>query len=373
MCTMYWAQLLQACSHRNRAQKRAGSRAAPTPVINHALKSRFTPHHVPEAVSSQPYMLCCSSDKRRPIRHTTSSNIAITQRNFFSMDNKTSPISLLTLPGEIQNAIICYLGPLGSQLLRGTCRYFRRIIPALSSYELLLAESDKHAVERNAYFCSYCVSLRHGRHFAYRMKTRNRRRGEDGARNRFCIDCGLQPPRGLYGYTAGAVVRMEKGVFVKCRSCGGFKHQESPRESLYRKVCNVFCRECWMSSREAESMRSIEDHRREMRTKQAQREQRSRAGRETRSGPEERLQQPGPLSWMSTTYSTSFGWYQRTGYQPYHESSGDREGSLWGEDWTRSRGGLNLESLSLGELDYEPLSLAELDLEPLSIYWDPYI
>lgn len=169
------------------------------------------------------------------------------------MNNETRSVSLLTLLGEIHNAIIACLGPLGSLLLRGTCRYFRRIIPPPGLGDLLLAESDQFAAERNVYACSLCISLRHARHFIYTMTKRNKRRGGYGARNRFCINCGLKPPRGQSVYAPGTIVRTESDVFVMCQRCEQFKptSQKTPHKG------SVSCKDYWKSECEKNIRRNI--------------------------------------------------------------------------------------------------------------------
>jgi len=159
------------------------------------------------------------------------------------MNSNSSPASFLTVPGEIQNAIVANLGPLELLLLCGTCRYFRRIIPAPGVADLLLAESDEFAAECDVYTCNFCVSLRHARHFSYPMMRRKRRRGEDRARFRFCIDCGLNPPPGRFGYGLGTIVRTDKDILVICVDCRHLKppsHKTSHRDS-------VVCKDCWES------------------------------------------------------------------------------------------------------------------------------
>ncbi|KAK4098913.1 hypothetical protein N658DRAFT_390285, partial [Parathielavia hyrcaniae] len=128
---------------------------------------------------------------------------------------------LLNLPGEIQNKALDELEPFGLLQLRATCHHFRTIVPLLGIDELVMAETNQTALERDLYACCLCLRLRHSTHFADNMMWKAKKNSEGESVNRFCIPCGLRPPPGKNGYPKGILLTRNGLWFVICRHCAG--------------------------------------------------------------------------------------------------------------------------------------------------------
>ncbi|SPJ90333.1 uncharacterized protein FTOL_13214 [Fusarium torulosum] len=112
------------------------------------------------------------------------------------------PLSLTTLPSEIQNEIISLLDSFDKLILRTTSRHFRTITP-ITTDDLLTTEQTLFSRENDLLGCYDCLCLRRAACFADNM--RKGKRGRQGSKPtlRFCIDCGLNPHSAATRYNHG--------------------------------------------------------------------------------------------------------------------------------------------------------------------------
>jgi hypothetical protein len=179
-----------------------------------------------------------------------------------TMDTGTASLTLLNLPGELQNKIIGELEPLDLLILRATCRHFRTIIP-LDIHVLVAAETSTVAMERNVYACCLCLRLRHSSHFADKMMKKAKRKLGGGGPNRFCTPCGLNPPPGRTGYGRGTFIMKNGVVSVLCICCGRLEHPAQHSNSNNAQ----YCVSCWARTPEGQEMQRQEEAERERREK----------------------------------------------------------------------------------------------------------
>ncbi len=166
------------------------------------------------------------------------------------MDVETVSLTLLNLPGEIQNKIVGELEPFELLLLRVTCRHFRNIIPPLKMSELLVAESSTTGIERDLYACCLYLRLRQALHFADNMKKKQKRKSAGGGYSRFCVQCGLAPPKGKPGYGRGTYITKDGVVSVVCLGCIRLKR---PAPDATGKNTQYYIG-CWAGTREGQEM-----------------------------------------------------------------------------------------------------------------------
>jgi hypothetical protein len=178
---------------------------------------------------------------------------------------------LLNLPGEIQNKIVGELEALDLLPLRATCQYYRNIIPPgnPTMHELVVIERSQTGMERDLYACRLRLHLRHSSHFADRMMKKDKRKGEVGTINRFCVDCGLEPPPNQNGYSRGANITRSGLVSVKCVFC--------LRLAAPARVDSRYCTRCWESvtseGGEARRSRQAQQHQLELEAREQRRNQ----------------------------------------------------------------------------------------------------
>ena len=143
-------------------------------------------------------------------------------------NNAAKRTSLLDLPPELHLAIAALLLLNDRMNLRCISPYFIHIISRLTHADLLEAEKDEISIKEGLLTCKFCLRLRSYCQFDDRYEGRDsftRRgipprgvrdrltieqypRGGSKAHERFCIECGFNPPEGHKGY--------EKGVIVLC-------------------------------------------------------------------------------------------------------------------------------------------------------------
>ncbi|KAL2216956.1 hypothetical protein M432DRAFT_658985 [Thermoascus aurantiacus ATCC 26904] len=117
--------------------------------------------------------------------------------------------SLLGLPTEVQEHIIQYLNFPEIICLMITCTWFNNLIRPLTHRELLEAE--------------------------------NTLRGEPGANNRFCVECGINPSKGTTRYTVGSQIIVQGVLYVICGSCRSFKKGAKDDDGNNTAECES----CW--------------------------------------------------------------------------------------------------------------------------------
>jgi hypothetical protein len=170
--------------------------------------------------------------------------MSLSNLNAFNLSPKAT---LLSLPTELQHAVIHHLTFSATRFLRQTCRHFSSLIPALYTLEALLqAERSEDARDLAIFACAVCLRLRRRGKFSDSL--RKSAWGKDGWKRetRFCIECGTRPPVG-----ADPKLRYKKGdnwtrfgmPYVKCKACGSVRHGVKER-----KDCEV-CPGCWNSGR----------------------------------------------------------------------------------------------------------------------------
>ena len=148
---------------------------------------------------------------------------------------------LLSLPTEIQLAIISYLTVPASQFLRSANRHFMTLIPPLTNISLLEAEKSDLARSNDAYACAVCLRLRRSGNFAdtFRTNAFGRDRKDGKQEKRFCIDCGVKGKNSTLKYRWGDTWTRFGIPYVKCRGCLGKK-----RGLRERRDCPM-CPSCW--------------------------------------------------------------------------------------------------------------------------------
>ncbi|KAE9363732.1 hypothetical protein N431DRAFT_431933 [Stipitochalara longipes BDJ] len=153
--------------------------------------------------------------------------------------------TLINLHPYIQALIIHYLAQdewLDKYSLRATCRRFCALIgpPRPDGFDRY------HWLHLRSSFlsCRDCLRLRHRTEFVDDMRYGNFRPGGTSARERYCIDCGLNsqffegrriPPR-LRKRTRLKVDGVE---FVVCVYCGQFGEAPAGEETWFRDCCRV--------------------------------------------------------------------------------------------------------------------------------------
>ncbi|KAM6513965.1 hypothetical protein FALCPG4_015151 [Fusarium falciforme] len=149
------------------------------------------------------------------------------------------PLTLTTLPNEIQNAIINLLDSFDRLVLRTTSRHFRGIIP-ITIDDLLTAEQAFLSLEMDLFGCYDCLRLRRAAYFADNMRKGKRGRWGSRPSSRFCIDCGLNPRPDTTRYTPGSTIIIGGKRFIKCW-CE--RHGMVPEDSFNEN--RWVCIRCW--------------------------------------------------------------------------------------------------------------------------------
>ncbi|KFY45634.1 hypothetical protein V494_00859 [Pseudogymnoascus sp. VKM F-4513 (FW-928)] len=128
----------------------------------------------------------------------------------------SSSFPLLTLPFEIQTAILTHLQSFDPYALRLTNRHYYALIPPPTHAELLSAETS----ETGFLACVGCTRLRPIAAFSSKMIMKKRGPGGAQAHNRFCIECGRRPIPGPHRYVLGSRWKENGASFVRCLRCG---------------------------------------------------------------------------------------------------------------------------------------------------------
>lgn len=181
----------------------------------------------------------------------------------------SSPLSLLTLPVEIQAAITTYLEFFDLSTLRFANRYFYALVPAPTHAELLSAES----LEPGFLACAGCTRLRPMATFSPKMTLSKKRAGGTQAHTRFCIECGRRPGPGEHRYTLGTRWKENEVPFVKCLSCK--ITAEGPKDQALR-ICVSCHRQDLERVRAAEVLKRVRSEAREREERRLRREERRR-------------------------------------------------------------------------------------------------
>lgn len=153
----------------------------------------------------------------------------------------TPPASLMGLPTELHLAILEHLPFPDSHGLKLTNRHFYNIVKPLNHADLLAAEKTRFAIGAGLYACKDCVRLRTACRFGDQMKRQKKRREGSRAKDRFCLDCGVNPAPGTTRYAPGNRISLAGEVYVICTKCGWFSDgvEENPAVTV--------CRECWLN------------------------------------------------------------------------------------------------------------------------------
>lgn len=133
------------------------------------------------------------------------------------------PTNLLNLAQELQEEIISNLEWPDRVCLKLTCKHYNQLIPSLDLNQLLEAEKSAFSEQRDLYACRYCLRLRDGTEFADKMLKRTKGRGHGDAAMRFCVECGLNAPKGTTRYSPGTQIRIGGVTKVICDTCKSFK------------------------------------------------------------------------------------------------------------------------------------------------------
>jgi hypothetical protein len=113
--------------------------------------------------------------------------------------------NVLSIPTEIQLAILSLLDFPAIQFLRAANHHFMTLIPPLSHNNRLEAEKSDLARSIDAYACALCLRLRRSGNFAdaFRMDAFGRDRRDGKQEKRFCIDCGVKGKDPMLKYRWG--------------------------------------------------------------------------------------------------------------------------------------------------------------------------
>ncbi|KAF7900542.1 uncharacterized protein EAF01_007844 [Botrytis porri] len=132
------------------------------------------------------------------------------------------PRTLESLPAEIQDKIIGYLGFVGKTKLRQTNHFYNATIPAPTPTneglrELILAtESEKYARKNKLLACNNCLRLRHRSRFTDIQAEGKRIRNGPHRHLRLCLQCAMW--KGLYRPGEFVQVNGEDVYICRCRS-----------------------------------------------------------------------------------------------------------------------------------------------------------
>jgi hypothetical protein len=170
--------------------------------------------------------------------HTLDSEAQLPSLSILSLSRSRD---LLSLPVEIQLAIVSNLEPPATQFLRSTNRHFNTLIPSMTHVCLLEAEKSDLARSLDAYACALCLRLRRPGNFAdgFRMNAYGRDRKDGKQEKRFCIDCGVKGKDSSLKYRWGDSWTRFGLPYVKCRVC-----RLKRRGVRERRDCPM-CPACW--------------------------------------------------------------------------------------------------------------------------------
>jgi hypothetical protein len=126
------------------------------------------------------------------------------------------------LPNEIVGIITDRLDVFSLIWLQRSCRHLREIVPSPTHLELIEAETTLFANRNDLYACQDCIRLRPRAKFADNMVKRKKNKWGPKAKERWCVDCGINPQPGTNRYTPGNNIVVEGEPFVICLQCRKF-------------------------------------------------------------------------------------------------------------------------------------------------------
>lgn len=148
--------------------------------------------------------------------------------------------TICDLPTEILLIIAHHLDAFSLIWLQRSCQLFRGTIPSPSHLELMEAEITQFGFQNDLYACLDCLRLRPRAKFADNMVKRKKAKLRYNAKQRWCVDCGLNPRPGTNRYTVGNIITILEKPYVICLECREFREGASEiGKSL--AVCRV-CR-----------------------------------------------------------------------------------------------------------------------------------
>ncbi|BCS26874.1 F-box domain protein [Aspergillus puulaauensis] len=167
---------------------------------------------------------------------------------------------IFSLPREIHDVIIDYLGPPEHLHLRAVCQSFRELIPPLCIQQLLQVEVSDFGLAKDLYTCRDCMRLRPRAKFADNMVKKKKAKGCAEAGKRFCVECGTSPNANsplpaTARYTRGCHVVILGEHHVVCYPCGRFGLGWGER-GVYMDEC----RDCQLQERFLERWTEAEAH-----------------------------------------------------------------------------------------------------------------
>ncbi|KAJ5614582.1 hypothetical protein N7528_008236 [Penicillium herquei] len=200
--------------------------------------------------------------------------------------------TICDLPTEILLIVAHHLDAFSLIWLQRSCQLFRGIIPSPTHLDIIEAETTQFGTENDLYACQDCLRLRPRTKFADNMVKRKKAKGGHNAKERWCVDCGINPRPGTNRYTAGNIITVLGEPYVICLRCRKFREGASDTgKPLF--VCYF----CWRSTRLIEEHAEAERARQErarLRAEQAKRRARRREMWDSASDSDEIPPSPTP-------------------------------------------------------------------------------
>ena len=116
--------------------------------------------------------------------------------------------------------------------LQYSCRRFRESIPSPTHPALLEAEVTEFGTQNDLYACRDCLRLRTRDKFADLMVKRTKAKRMENCRDRWCVDCGINPRPGTNRYNAGNIITILDKPYAICLMCRKFRAAALENEKL---------------------------------------------------------------------------------------------------------------------------------------------
>ncbi|KAJ6118813.1 hypothetical protein N7471_013433 [Penicillium samsonianum] len=159
--------------------------------------------------------------------------------------------------------------------LRRSCWAIRKSIPSPTHAKLIEAETDDFGRQNNLYACRDCLRLRPRAKFGDKMIKKEKSKWGRDARDRWCVDCGIDPRPGTNRYTAGNHIEIFGEHNVICLRCRKFQ-AGALENGIPLSVCQVCQRNAKTIEERKEADRARQERDR-LRAVQAERRARGRA------------------------------------------------------------------------------------------------
>lgn len=179
------------------------------------------------------------------------------------------------LPTEILYMITYHLDAFSLIWLQRSCRAFRTSIPRPTHAKLIEAETAEFGLHNNLYACRDCLRLRPRAKFGDKMIKREKAKWGFDVRDRWCVDCGINPRPGTNRYTTGNHIGIQGKHYVIYLRCRTFR-AGALENGKPLSVCQI-CRSYTKIIEERKEAKRARQERDRLRAKQAKQRARRRA------------------------------------------------------------------------------------------------